>query len=577
MKGGGAGAGKRRWKCLVIAIFGLVILSMLVPFGFLFGRFRSSTVAVLVTEQQTSQPNRLWSFDRQVNVDEDDHSDAKKDRSEVDHAKELVDKFAPAISKDAPGNIFPGGKNHTIDAAVKDKQPELVFSVPSPVLLPSVPSPNGRKVYHGPGKNNRPNKTLSTDNDKSCEMTFGSYCLWRQEHKKAIKDDMVKKLKDRLFVARAYFPSVAKLPDQEKLSHELRLNIQEFERILSESSRDADLPPLIEMKLQKMEAAIAKSQAVKLDCNNVNKKLAQILDLTEDEANFHTRQSAFLYQLAVQTMPKSLHCLSLRLTVEYFSSYPPGLESSLSNKFSDPAFHHFVMLSNNVLASSVVINSTVMNARESQSLVFHVLTNDENYFAMKLWFLRNEYKGAAVQVLNVEHLDMDFQDKASLLSFSLSQEFRISFHNTNDQSYLDMRTEYISLFSSLHYLLPEIFQNLGKIIVLDDDIVVQQDLSTLWNLDMEGKVIAAQMFCSVRLGQLWHYTGENGSSRNSCSWMSGFNIIDLRRWRELQLTETYQRLLQEVRKILSNDVVLSLEPLSYCFLFARLLSCYLFS
>lgn len=91
---------------------------------------------------------------------------------------------------------------------------------------------------------NRPNKAPSSDNDKSCEMTFGSYCLWRREHKQAIKDAVVKKLKDRLFVARAYFPSIAKLPDQDKLSRELRLNIQEFERVLSESSRDADLPPL---------------------------------------------------------------------------------------------------------------------------------------------------------------------------------------------------------------------------------------------------------------------------------------------------------------------------------------------
>lgn len=165
---------------------------------------------------------------------------------------------------------------------------------------------------------------------------------------------------------------------------------------------------------------------------------------------------------------------------------------------------------------------------------------------MKLWFLRNEYKGAAVQVLNVEHLDMDFQNQAALLPFSLSQEFRVSFRSSHNLSEPDTRTEYISVFSSLHYLLPKIFQNLGKIIVLDDDIVVQQDLSALWSLDMEGKVNAAQLFCSVRLGQLWSYMGENGLDGNSCAWMSGFNVIDLRRWRELQLTETYQRLLQEV-------------------------------
>lgn len=54
---------------------------------------------------------------------------------------------------------------------------------------------------------------------------------------------MVKKLKDQLFVARAYYPSIAKLPAQEKLSRELKQNIQELERIFSESTTDADLPP----------------------------------------------------------------------------------------------------------------------------------------------------------------------------------------------------------------------------------------------------------------------------------------------------------------------------------------------
>lgn len=56
-------------------------------------------------------------------------------------------------------------------------------------------------------------------------------------------DSMVKKLKDRLFVARAYFPSIAKLPVHEKLSREMKQNIQDFERMLSEATTDADLPP----------------------------------------------------------------------------------------------------------------------------------------------------------------------------------------------------------------------------------------------------------------------------------------------------------------------------------------------
>lgn len=112
-----------------------------------------------------------------------------------------------------------------------------------------------------------------------------------------------------------------------------------------------------------MEVVIARAKSIVLDCNNVDKKLRQLVDLTEDEANFHMKQSAFLYQLAVQTVPKSLHCLSMRLAVEYFKSPPPDAEQSMAEKYMNPSLQHFVIFSNNILASSVVINSTVMHTR----------------------------------------------------------------------------------------------------------------------------------------------------------------------------------------------------------------------
>lgn len=79
---------------------------------------------------------------------------------------------------------------------------------------------------------------------KDCQFTFGSYCVWSTEHKEVMDDSTVKKLKDQLFVARAYYPSLAKLNGQQKLSHDMKQNIQEHEHMLSEAIVDADLPPL---------------------------------------------------------------------------------------------------------------------------------------------------------------------------------------------------------------------------------------------------------------------------------------------------------------------------------------------
>lgn len=84
--------------------------------------------------------------------------------------------------------------------------------------------------------------TAMDESGKPCEWKFGSYCIWRQENREVIKDSMVKKLKDQLFVARAYYPSIAKLPSQSKFTQEMKQNIQELERVLSESTTDLDLP-----------------------------------------------------------------------------------------------------------------------------------------------------------------------------------------------------------------------------------------------------------------------------------------------------------------------------------------------
>ncbi|XP_008244177.1 PREDICTED: probable galacturonosyltransferase 7 isoform X1 [Prunus mume] len=542
MKGGGGGgvySGKRRWRGLVIAVLGLVFLSMLVPLLFLLGLhngFHSPG-----SEQQSSPSIGLGEYGTKI-VIRDASNLSEGDRS--NHVDDLVKQFAPTLSKDILKNISHPAENETKSpSAMHDNEEEKGFSVPPHADLQSLPIENNPKAAASVQIIDYAKGGVD-QSGKSCELKFGSYCLWREQHREDMKDSMVKRLKDHLFVARAYYPSIAKLPSQDKLSREMRQNIQEVERVLSESTTDADLPPQIGKKLQRMQAAIARAKSFHVDCNNVDKKLRQIYDLTEDEANFHMRQSVFLYQLAVQTMPKSLHCLSMRLTVEYFRSPFDDTEASLADKYIDRALQHYVIFSTNVLASSVVINSTVMHAKESGKLVFHVLTDEENYFAMKLWFFRNTYKEATIEVLNMERLDLN----NSKLQFSLPVEFRVS-HSVDAQS----RTEYLSTFSHLHYRLPEIFQNLEKVVVLDDDVVVQQDLSALWNLNMEGKVNAAVQFCSVKLSLLKSYLGENSFNKNSCAWMSGLNVIDLVKWRELDLTETYQKFVKEVSHIVSTQ------------------------
>lgn len=171
-----------------------------------------------------------------------------------------------------------------------------------------------------------------------------------------------------------------------------------------------------------------------------------------------------------------------------------------------------------------------------------MLTDKQSFFSMKMWFFTNTYKDATVQVLNIEDLNLE----SYLLShLSMPQELRVSFSSASES-----RTEYISVFSHWHYALPNIFPTLKKIVVLDDDIVVQRDLSALWSLDMDGKVIGASQFCTVKLNALRSYLGKGNYDGNSCSWMSGLNIIDLVRWRERDVTRMYQTFVQQVSCLL---------------------------
>ncbi|XP_044507341.1 probable galacturonosyltransferase 7 isoform X3 [Mangifera indica] len=543
MKGGGGGgvsvAAKRRWRGLVIGVLFLVILSMLVPLAFLLGvhnGFHSPNPDGYVPVKHSSDSVGGEYSSSIINA----YNDSKNDRSE--HIDEIVRKLAPNISKDAFRKSADGTENQTADRnAEHGSQHKKGTPVESHTVLQ--PSPNMSDTSNVTKVEGTEYVKGGIDETENCELKFGSYCLWRKEHREDMKDSMIKKLKDQLFVARAYYPSIAKLPSQGKLTRELRQNIQELERVLSESATDADLPPEIGKKSQKMETSIVRAKSCPMDCNNVDKKLRQIFDLTEDEASFHMKQSAFLYQLAVQTMPKSLHCLSMKLTVEYFKSNSLDMELSQADKYSDPLLHHYVIFSNNVLASSVVINSTVMHSEETKSQVFHVLTDEQNYFAMKLWFFRNTFKEATVQVLNIEKFSLEYHDKATLLHMLLPVEFRVSFHNVDSST--EDRTQYLSAFSDVHYLLPEIFLSLNKVVILDDDIVVQKDLSALWNLDMGAKVNGAVQFCSLTLGLLKSYLGENKFDANSCAWMSGLNLVDLARWRELNLTRRYRKLARE--------------------------------
>lgn len=106
-----------------------------------------------------------------------------------------------------------------------------------------------------------------------------------------------------------------------------------------------------------------KGNQVQDDCAVVVKKLRAMIHSTEEQLRAQKKQTLFLTQLTAKTMPKGLHCLPLRLTTEYYNLNSSEQEFPNQEKLEDPQLYHYAIFSDNILATAVVVNSTVSNAK----------------------------------------------------------------------------------------------------------------------------------------------------------------------------------------------------------------------
>lgn len=103
----------------------------------------------------------------------------------------------------------------------------------------------------------------------------------------------------------------------------------------------------------------------------------------------------------------------------------------------------------------------------------------------------------------------------------------------------------------------QLFPNLDKVVFLDDDVVIQRDLSPLWEIDLRGKVNGAVETCkgedewvmSKRFRNYFNFSHPlimKHLDPDECAWAYGMNIFDLRAWRKTNIREKYHSWLKEV-------------------------------
>lgn len=356
-----------------------------------------------------------------------------------------------------------------------------------------------------------------------------------QSQPQRVTDEKIKQIRDQVIRAKAYL-NLAPPSSNSHLVKELRLRIKELERSVGEATKDSDLSRSALQRMRTMEASLSKASHIYTDCSALVSKLRAMTNRVEEQVRAQKSQATYLVDLAGRTTPKGFHCLTMRLTAEYFALQPEEQNFPNQEKLNDGNLYHYAVFSDNVLACAVVVKSTISNAMDPEKIVFHVVTDSLNLPAMLMWFLLNPPGEATIQIQSVEK----FEWLAAKYNSTLKKQ------NSHD-------SRYTSALNHLRFYLPDVFPQLDKIVLLDHDVVVQRDLSRLWSVDMKGKVNGAVETCQEgepsfhRMDMFINFSDPLVAERfdaKTCTWAFGMNLFDLHEWRRQNLTAVYHKYLQ---------------------------------
>ncbi|KAL6995031.1 Hexosyltransferase gaut11 [Sarracenia purpurea var. burkii] len=353
-------------------------------------------------------------------------------------------------------------------------------------------------------------------------------------------------------LAKAYV-IIAKEHNNLHLAWELSSKIRHCQLLLSKAAMREEPITLDEAEpiIKGLSSLIFKAQDAHYDIATTIITMKTHIQALEERATAATVQSTVFGQLAAESLPKNLHCLHVKLMAAWLEEkYLQELadEKRNSPRLVDNNLYHFCIFSDNLLAVSVVVNSTVSNADHPKQLVFHIVTNGVNYGAMQAWFLSNHFKGSTIEVQNIKDFTWLNASYSPVVKQLLETDSRLYYFKASQDMNIEPKfhnPKHISLLNHLRFYIPEIYPQLEKVVFLDDDVVVQKELTPLFSLDLHGNVNGAVETCLESFHRYYKYLNFSNpviSSKfdpQACGWAFGMNVFDLIAWRKANVTAQY--------------------------------------
>ncbi|CAO2817339.1 unnamed protein product [Amaranthus hypochondriacus] len=413
----------------------------------------------------------------------------------------------------------------------------------------------------------------SSSSDPEMAMTSNAYIhtsflALKSDPLKTRLDLIHKQARDHMMLVNAYAAYARKL----KLDNSRQLNMydelaQNFTDMLSKPSYraalfeteggvDEDTLRQFEKEVKdKVKVARAMISEAKESYDNQLKiqKLKDTIFAVHEQLLKAKKNGAIASYISAKSVPKSLHCLAMRLVGERIANPEKYKDEEPKPEFEDSTLYHYAIFSENVIAVSVVVNSLVKNANEPWKHVFHVVTDRKIVAAMKVWFKMRPAKGGAhVEVKAVQDFTflkpsyVPVLKQLELLKSQTRDSENQAENTTKDLNSLKFTvSQDLSMLSHLRFYLPEMYPDLHRIVLLDDDVVVQKDLTDLWNIDLDGKVNGAVETCFGSFHRYSKYLNfshpliKENFNPKACAWAYGMNIFDLDAWRREKCTEQY--------------------------------------